>query len=314
MKKSFIIALSFAACLVACQKSEPIQTSETQSGEISFTTGNFDVQVNTKADPTVVTTDNLSTFNVLCTKFGTSSGTTQSDVFNASFSGTPNTAASFKGGKYWPSTNEYYCFYASNVAITSNTGAPTVSASNTTDIVCAYLSKDNVTYKSNNSLAFSHIFARITSIEITAPSAYYIKNLSLKITPKVSGTYAIITGNGKTDGTGWSSTTAGSVTTLLSKTTQTSSLGQKQTATTNLYLVPGSYTLTVEYDLVLGEYVKHYKKTATASIVGGSQNKIATTLPAGDASEITFSVSVAAWGSNTVTIPTTGTGSWQDAS
>lgn len=254
------------------------------SEEIVFTAGGdlFDASVQTKAGTSAVTS--LSSFNVLCVK-GTA-GSSESAVFNSSFSGSTN----YTGGKYWPSTDQSYKFYAANESMTTAASGPTIAAANSKDIVCAFLASP--TYRSSNKLTFNHIFARIGTCNITAPSTYTVSNLKVTVTPKTGGTYALFAGNGKTDGTGWSETATGSAVTLAS--------ALNSSADNNLYLVPGSYTLTATYTLTKGDYTEAFSKTSTVSLVGGKINNISATLPQGNAAEIVFTVSVTAWSNNSI--------------
>lgn len=291
MKKNLITiiaALAAVLCLPACQKegaAPEFQAAQEQGHEsIVFTAmgDGFSADVQTKATSAVTS---LSSFNVNCVK-GTM-GSSETSVFNSAFSG----SSSYTGGKYWPATDQGYKFYASNATMTAAATGPTIAATNATDIVCAVLASPS--YKASNALVFNHIFARVGTCKISAPSGYTVSNLSVKITPKTGGTYSLYAGNGKTDGTGWSSTTNGSATTIAS------ALGS--TTDNGLYLVPGSYTLTATYTLTQGDYSESFTKTASVSLTGGKVNNISATLPAGNAAQITFTVSVTAWTDNNIT-------------
>lgn len=279
-----------AALMASCSKGDESVSPSlhgdplTRGGEIVFTAEGegFSSSVMTKAAAAVTS---LSSFNVNCVT-GTA-GSAETSVFNVAFSGSP----SFSGGKYWPSADPKYKFYASNVAMTPSAVGPTIAAVNTTDIVCAALLSP--TYKASNALTFSHIFARLGTCKISAPSGYTVSNLSVKVTPNVSGTYNLFSGNGKTDGTGWSSKTPGSETVIAS------AVGS--TASNDLYLVPGTYTLTASYTLTMGAYSESFTKSSTVSLMAGKVNNISATLPAGNAAGIQFTVSVTPWSDNNIT-------------
>ncbi len=274
-----------AIASVSCQKEGAAVSGAPlpeASDEIVFTAGGaFDATVETKS---VTLVNSLSSFNVLCVK-GTA-GSSESAVFNSAFQG----SSSFTGGKYWPLTDLSYKFYASNIALTSAATGPTVSATNDTDVVCAVLTSP--TYKASNTLTFNHIFARVGSCKVSAPSGYTVSDFSVTITPKTGGTYSLFSGNGKTDGTGWSNVTQGAATTV---TTQIDDAVSK-----NIYLVPGSYVLTASYTLSIGDYSESFTKTSTVNLVGGKVNHITATLPSGNASAISFTVSIAEWGTNNI--------------
>ena len=290
MKKTPIILtiLGAAALLASCSKNEealsPAPAGEAAADQITFMAAGegFSSSVQTKAASAVTS---LSSFNVNCIT-GTA-GSAESSVFNVAFSGT----TTYTGGKFWPSTNPSYKFYASNVAMTPAAGGPTIAAANTTDIVCAALLSP--TYKASNTLTFNHIFARLGTCKIAAPDGYTVSGLSVKVTPNVSGTYNLFAGNGKTDGTGWSAKTPGSETVIAS--------ALNSTANNDIYLVPGSYTLTASYTLSMGDYSESFTKSSTVALVAGKVNNISATLPAGSASGIQFTVSVTPWSDNNIT-------------
>ncbi len=293
MKFRYTLILAGAAlmALASCNKESALQAKDSELEEIVFTAEDeMEASVATKA--TVVTTSNLTKIYMTATT-GTAGNAAEASAFtSAEFNGT--SGGDFTGGKYWPATSTSYHFYGSNVAHTFASGVCSVSpATNSTDIVCVYVASP--TYKAKTALTFKHIYAQIGSCNISAPSGYTVTGLTVKVTPNIGGTYNIRTGNGKTDGTGWSSLVAGSETTIASAVGATTSNG--------LYLVPGSYTLTASYTLTKDAFSKSYTKTASVNLVGGKINNISATLPdAGDdISEITFTVSVTAWSSNAIT-------------
>lgn len=258
-------------------------------------------------DPSVMTAEvvtkatavtSLSSMYVSATK-GDAGGETSkwtSTTFTSDGAGTPT----YTGGKYWPDTDESYHFYASNNALTFAAAGTTVSANNGTDVVCAYMASP--TYKSKNTLTFQHIFARIGNMVVSAASGYTISNVSIKITPKTGGTYNIRTGLNQTDATGWSSLTTGSATELANTTPGTKA--------NDLYLVPGDYTLTASWRAVRGDYTHDYTDVSSSAVVSiekGKVNNISVTL-GGNATEISFGVSITAWDSanKTATFPTAG--------
>lgn len=287
----FFSAIWAAALLASCSKSEDISSQiipanpQAESGEIAFLAEGegFSSSVHTKATAAV---ESLHSFNVMAVT-GVA-GSSESAVFNSSFY---NNSSKYIGDKYWPATDPKYKFYASNASMTAAAGGPTIAAVNTTDIVCA--AALSPTYKASNTLVFNHIFARLGTCKISAPTGYTVSNLSVKITPNVSGTYNLFSGNGKTDGTGWTGKTAGSETTIAS--------ALNSTANNDLYLIPGSYTLSASYTLTMGEYTESFTKTSTVSLVGGKVNNISATLPAGNAVGIQFSVSITSWSDNNIT-------------
>lgn len=255
---------------------------------IVFNQPQFDVENNvTDTKATAVTS--VTSFKASCVT-GTF-GTSESAVWtNVSFTGT---ASSCKGGKYWPYTSDYpsggYKFYATNystIAFTS-TGATVSPSTNSIDVVVAY--NNAPTYCAKNALNFNHIYARLTDVTVAAATGYTISSISITITPKVGGTYNIYTGRNSTDATGWSGTVSGSVTTI-----SNASAGTKSN---DIYLVPGTYTVTAGWtaSTTNGDWTRTYSGvTQTVNLVKGHTNKLSITL-GGNATEIEFSTSVTPW-------------------
>ena len=292
MKKVLYLSMATAVLALAasCNKSDatdPVVSNE--PAEVVFRAAGpvFNADVATKA--TVENQTTLTSFNVAAaTGIAGSSG---AQVWNGVFS---KDGSLFKGGKYWPSTNPTYHFYASNAAVTVSASGATVAATNAKDVVCAYLPASQVGYKTTNSLAFEHVFARIGDVTVSAASGYTLSGVSITLVPKTGGTYNLFSGAGTTDGTGWSATTNGTATGIANATAGTKS--------NDIYLVPGQYELTATWTATSGDYTQTFSnKKKTVSIVGGKVNKISTTL-GGEASEIEFTITVAEWGENTIPV------------
>lgn len=284
------MAMAALALAASCNKSEaPASVASNEPAEVAFRAAGpaFDAAVTTKA--TVETQATLTSFNVAAATG--EAGASDSEVWNGVFT---KNGAVYKGGKYWPSTNPMYHFYASNAAVTVGATGATVAATNAKDVVCAYLPASQVGYKSTNNLAFEHVFARIGDVTVSAASGYTLSGISITLVPKTGGTYNLFSGAGKSDGTGWSATTAGTATGIANATAGTKS--------NDLYLVPGSYELSATWTATRDDYSETFSsKKKTVSIVGGKVNKITTTL-GGEASEIEFSISVAEWGENSIPV------------
>lgn len=274
-----VASLMALSLLLSCSKAP----SPSEPGQIVFRTQpKITVDVQTKASEVNQAALVASGFKVSAT---TGEAPSENPVWtDVAFSkGSEYFQAS--GGKWWPSTDPNYHFYASNITLTHTDDGATVSATNDVDVVCAYL--PDPTYNQPNTLAFKHIFARITDVTLTAIDDYTITNISVTITPKTGGTYNLRTGADQTDGTGWSNPTVGEPVTIANTTPGTKS--------NDLYLVPGSYTITAEWTATKGNYTKTFsEKTCSVDLVGGATNTITAQL-SGDAREVMFSVNVAAW-------------------
>lgn len=276
--KRLIYLAAVLAIVAACNKEVP--ASEQMPGEISFAADNMEMEVESKASAT--TTDNFTEFNVYCCK----STAKTSPVFNAAFSGT--VSGGFKGkasSYYWPSTDPSYQFYAANYAISNadaNGGPYLTVSSNDKDIVVA--KNETPSFNQQNTLPFSHIFARLGNVNVVgAADGYSIKDntLTIKVTPNISGKYNL-------QGQTWTTSTAASAaSTVATKTGDNAN---------DIYLVPGSYTFTASYTVVKGAYEKTIPSaTGTVTLTKGQINSLKVTLPGGAAQEIKFTVTLAAW-------------------
>lgn len=280
--KYVIMAGAALLALAACNK-QPVESNVLAQNEIVFS---FQDDAATRA--TEVTTSNLSSMNVSATT-GSSSETA---VFtSAAFTKQSN---KWKGGKYWPATDQSYHFYASNATLTHTTSGNTVSPSNAnTDVVVGYLSAPS--YKAENALTLGHIFSQIGTVTVTAPSGYTVTALKVSVQPKTSGTYNLKSGSWTSRGTAGSATYL--VGTSNSGVSITTAGGNTNGGDKDLWLVPDTYTLTASYVLHIGDYTSStITKTATVSLTQGANNNIACTLPASDdVEEIVFTVTVTPW-------------------
>ena len=184
------------------------------------------------------------------------------------FSGNP-----YSADKYWPASDPQYHFYAANENLSfSAQGCGIQVADASKDIVAAYL--PDPSYKNSNDLTFQHIFTRIGTIQVMAPSGYTITNVSLALSAPVSGRYNVRTG-------AW--------------TPGTSQAQSLNVGSNDVYVVPGTYTLTVNYTLSKGDYTERFSKSGSVTLEKGKINKISTTVPEGSATEIRFSVTIDPW-------------------
>lgn len=299
IKKSLLIFVAFAAVIVSCNKTEDPTQAGVSSDEIVFNVDEESLRSYEETKASVVTS--LSNFKAAATR-GTS-GSETSVWNNVTFTGPTD----YKGDKWWPATNPGYHFYASNFNLTFNAGGTTIAATNDIDAVCAYIETSSYTPTTGvkNLLSFQHVFARLGVVEVKAEDGYTISNVHIKITPKISGTYNLRTGFGHNDATGWSGTTEGTETEVFDP-SQTIAAGATKTKSNDIYLVPGTYTLTATWTATKGEFTKTYtasdpnvfleKGKVTKLTAKVHRNGIDVPGMVGDATEIIFSVSVEAWG------------------
>lgn len=295
MAQAAIAVVTITGFFTGCNKMET--PGAEQDDEIVFRVGGAAASAEVLTKATAVGSANLVSngFLVNCVN-----GTPGADVqvwSNAHFTKTGDV---WKANKWWPLTNNSYRFYgvysldlaeeSPALSMTYAAGGPTISASAAYDILAAYL--EAPTYKSPNTLVFDHIFARVKNMTVTAIDGYTISGVTINITPKVSGMYNLYTGHGQTDGTGWTSTSTGAAVNLANAT--------PGTKTNDLYLVPGTYTLSASWTATKDNYTETFTNmTVDVSLVAGKTNNISVNLT-GNGTEIVFNVTVSDWADNAV--------------
>lgn len=185
-------------------------------------------------------------------------------------------------GKYQTATATSYNWYISNCAMTFGQSGSTITADGTAiDAVAGYTAANNTT---TPSVTLDHIFARTGTLTISATNSYVISSVTYKLKSKgtntgTKGTYNIYS-------KAWSSCTA------LSEQTITSS--------SDLYLIPGSYTLTVSGTEKLGDYTHTFSASTDITLVAGKQNNIAVKRTGTGATQIVVTTTLTSWGSTTL--------------
>ena len=177
----------------------------------------------------------------------------------------------FSGPASWPMEEPAggMHFVASNLEPVFSASGSTVSATNDTDVVCAYL--ENPSFGSVNTLSFEHIFARIGEMTVLADTGYALSDISITIVPATGGTYNIVEGSGHDDRTGWSSLVSGSPVSLASV---------EGTNSPDLYLVPGRYPILLSWTAVKGGApAEHFTDISAAlTVSSGAISKYVITL------------------------------------
>ena len=161
-------------------------------------------------------------------------------------------------GKYQTATPTAYNYYVSNVAMTVGANT-TVTATNTTDVIVGRVAASTST---SPSVTLNHIFARTGTLTFTA-TGYTISNVSWKIVGKstingTKGVYNLRTG-------AWTSAT----TKLTSDTAITSS--------SNLYLIPGTYTVKITFTATKNGTTKTFTKSGDVVLAQGKVCNITAT-------------------------------------
>ena len=203
----------------------------------------------------------LSSFYVSAVK---GSAGSEASVFTSSeFTQVPaSDPAVYSSSRMWSLSDEGWNFYASNLPLTFNAAGTTVSASNGTDVVSAYLTDG--TYMAQNTLVFEHIFARLCDVTVSAVEPYTVSDVSIFITPKTGGTYNIRTGS-------WSDVSSGSPVNIACV-----SPGMKSN---DIFLVPGAYSLSAAWTVSSGNFTDSYSDICVdVELVAGKRNHILVSL------------------------------------
>ena len=335
-KKSFLftaVAVTVAlGAMVSCNKNaEPVPAEKivAQDGSISFGLAPDSAFFGVETKSTTAATG-ITSFKAASTQGDPGSETNSSPCWiNVAFTSDGELTPTYKASpaKYWPLSDPEYTFYAVSASeSTANavaTEAPdlTFAAAGTyismaadydKDVVCAYLPFDDSdsNFKLKNALAFKHIFARVAGVTVTAADDCAISNISISIVnAKTGGTYNLRTGDGQTDGSGWSSLLpASGDKSIYARAAAIASGANDATGsvydntTNSLFLVPGTYSLKASWTASVDDYSQTYTNmtsSATINIVGGKINSISCNLT-GDASKLEFSVSLAEWTNNSI--------------
>lgn len=263
-----LLILGFAA---SCAKS--VEPENQNPKEIVLCVGGdtIDMQVQTKT--TAITTLPSTLYYSMTT--GAIGSETSKKVSASGNVGSGKIAT----GVYQTLAPTSYNYYVSNAAITFAGTGSTISAVNTTDVIAGKVTSDTT----SPSVTLNHVFARTGGLTLNTQDDYVLSNVSWSIVSKTGGTGGTYNIANNT----WPSVTKLSSTPL--------------TETSDLYLVPGDYTLSVTYTLTKGDWKQTFTKKATVTLVAGKVNNISGTASGGDASEISISVTLTAWGTNDIT-------------
>lgn len=264
-----LLILGFAA---SCAKS--VEPENQNPKEIMLCVGDDTIDMDVQTKTTAITAI-PSTLNFSVTTVTSGSSETQKKA-SASVSAASGTIAT---GLYQTVSPTTYKYYVSNLPITFAASGSTVSASNATDVIAGTVT-DNST---SPSVTLDHIFARMGKLTLNTQDDYALSNVSWSIASNTGGT----AGTYNIAKMAWSS-----LTTLNSTSIADSS---------DMYLVPGSYTLKVSYTLTKGDWTQNFTKSASVTLVGGKINNISGTASGGNASAISLTVSLTPWESTNIT-------------
>ena len=278
MKRVIFVFVGAFTVLVSCGKQETVTDPRADEfGEeivIGCDGDGIDMAVDTKA---TALTELPSTL-----KWGASTGTSTETVKWATADGTV-ASNKLSTGKYQTTTATAYNYYVANQNFTV-AGNMTV-ANNSTDIIAGRTAQSTST---SPAVTLNHIFARTGTLTCNTQSGYSISNVSWKIVGKstINGTAGTFNMKSQT----W---TAAS-TKLTAETALTSS--------SDMYLIPGTYTIKVTYTLTRGDWTGTFTKEGDVTLEAGKRNNITCTAIGGTATQIKLSLSLTDWGDNAVSL------------
>ena len=270
--KLYAASLLITGLAAGCAKSVEPENQHPQQIVLCVGDDTIDMDVQTKTTAITKIPSTLN-FSVTTGKLGSSETMKKESASVSAASGKIAT------GLYQTANATSYNYYVSNCPISFAASGSTVSASNTTDVIAGTATSSST----SPSVTLDHIFARTGTLTLKTQTGYDLSNVSWKIasvTGGTSGTYNIAK-------QAWSS-----LTTLNSTSIPESS---------DMYLVPGSYTLTVSYTLTKGDWTQNFTKSASVTLVGGKINNISGTASGGAASAISLTVTLTPWESTDIT-------------
>ena len=225
--------------------------------EIAFTV----TDVASKVTP--VTTANLSSFNVVATVYNE-----DIDGDEQYFSATASKSGSrFYTGMYWATSDPgITAFYASNATITDMCA---VMGDNDTDIVVA--ANTAPSYKTVNSLTFSHVLARVGTVTVNTQTGYELSNVSATLSGVASaGLYSFSTGT-------W--TPSGDLGDIALASFSGSTAAQS--SVNDICVIPGTYSMEVSYRLTKDGSYQDITRTSVVTLEAGDLNGITLTAVGG---------------------------------
>lgn len=271
MKKNiWIMLIAFSALCAACVQ-QPLANSPVSTEEIVLGLKDFEATVDTKA--TAVTSIPSSLY------WGASTGSLGSETAKWSAASSSVSTNSISTGKYQTLSPTTYNYFVANQTFSVSTSCTMTVANNNTDVICGKVSSSSTT----PSVTLNHIFARTGSFTLNTQTGYSLSNVSWSIVSKGSVTGTAGTYNLSSDT--WTSRSAALASTAV-------------TSSSDLYLLPGEYTITCNYTLTKGDWTNTFSKTADITLVKGKVNNVTATAIGGNASEIVIGLSLTAWGSN----------------
>lgn len=208
-------------------------------------------------------------------------------------------------GKYWPASGTLSFFGVLPAVTMTNTGGtvtfPVGSSSSkltgTEDYVFASRrGVSNATSPVN--LTFNHIMSNISQFQATGATAGAVTRVtSITVAHPKYGTYSCSAG-----GDSWTNLGANENTSLSTSFVSTSYPSGKDqivgtetgVATNGMSLIPGSYSVRIQYSVTAGSITRNYDKSGTITLAAGKKNNISVSLT-NDLKALNISTSVVPW-------------------
>lgn len=284
MKKNYIITaacLALGLLLCSCQKQEECLQAPQKEYVLQLSPDpGIEIINDTKASASAIST--VAGAGSLYWAATTGSADSETAKYTDKASTAVTAAASIATGKYMTASPTTYNWYVSNRPLTVSSST-TITASNNLDVICGRASSNSAT----PSVTLNHIFARTGSLTLNAPSGYTVEGVSWTLVSKGSltgtaGTYNVTTG-------AWTARSAALASTGI-------------TGTSDLYLIPGVYTLTVSFTLARANgYSNSFTQSADITLMAGRINNVTANVTITPAVAVAFTVGVTAWTSGDVT-------------
>lgn len=287
MKKFFFFAatvltgLSFASCNREALPSRPV-SSDIDGEEIVLNVLSDNIDIQTKA--TAVTA--LPSSLYLCMTSGTAGAS--GEVSKMASTSKSQSSSKIATGLYQTVTPTAYNYYLCNAAtsFTAGTGV-TIACDGNTDIITG---TTKASTSDTPSVSMGHIYARVGTVKMSSSSGYTLSGMTVTLTnAKTGGTYNLSSGS-------WTSTG-----TAASKVIASGLNGGTASSVSDLYLIPGTYAITVSGTQKLGDYSSSFTKNGTVTLAANRINNIEGSFSNSGASAINISVSLTPWSSSTAT-------------
>lgn len=212
-----------------------------------------------------------SSLNWLCT-----TGSAGSQTVRWGPSALPVSGGRVATGKYQNASPTTYNHYLSNVDMSVSDAGVTVAADGSKDVIVGAATSSSAT----PAIALKHIFARTGSVSVNAPEGCSITGLSVTIKASAgggsSGIYNIGSGS-------WSGVSGLTAATSLD-------------SSSDMYLVPGQYTLSATFTIVNGSWSKTVTRTGTIVLKAGCVNNITVN----NAAEVSHEVEITKYSGGTL--------------